>query len=125
MGLGDRRSQPLQLAAGEEGDSSRCHCLDSIPGVSRPVLGTFSESEEVLAMENDRSLGTSIMFTTPAQLEAEFGVTTTQSILPVSMYVFALALGPVGGGPLSETVGRLPVFTAGLSVGRSSPWPQA
>ncbi|KAK3349580.1 major facilitator superfamily transporter [Lasiosphaeria hispida] len=63
------------------------------------------------------SMGTSIMSTAPAQLKAEFGVTLTQSILPLSLYVFALALGPVVGGPLSETVGRLPVFLGGLIGG--------
>ena len=44
------------------------------------------------------------------QLVEEFGVTTTQSILPLSMYVFALGLGPVLGGPMSETWGRYPTF---------------
>lgn len=57
------------------------------------------------------------MSTAPPQLRAEFGITTTQSILPLSIYVFALALGPVVGGPLSETVGRLPVYTGGLILG--------
>lgn len=33
------------------------------------------------------------------------------------MYVFALGLGPVVGGPLSETVGRHPVFLFGLIGG--------
>ncbi|KAK4442301.1 major facilitator superfamily transporter [Podospora aff. communis PSN243] len=63
------------------------------------------------------SMGTSIMSAAPTQLRAEFGVTTTQAILPLSLYVFALALGPVVGGPLSETVGRLPVYTGGLILG--------
>lgn len=63
------------------------------------------------------SLGTSIMSSAPHQLATEFGVTTTQSILPLSLYVFALGLGPIVGGPLSETVGRLPVFTGGLIGG--------
>lgn len=44
------------------------------------------------------------------QLQEEFGVDTTQSIAPLSLYVFALALGPVLGGPLSETVGRYYIF---------------
>lgn len=30
--------------------------------------------------------------------------------MPLSLYVFALAFGPVIGGPLSETLGRLPVY---------------
>ena len=45
------------------------------------------------------------------QLREEFNVGITQSLVPLSLYVFALALGPVVGGPLSETVGRLPCFT--------------
>lgn len=57
------------------------------------------------------------MAAAPAQLREEFGVTTTQAILPLSLYVFALGLGPVMGGPLSETVGRLPVFVGGLIGG--------
>jgi len=62
-------------------------------------------------------MGTSIMSAAPAQLKVEFGVTTTQAILPLSLYVFALALGPVVGGPLSETVGRLPIYIGGLVLG--------
>jgi len=57
------------------------------------------------------------MSAAPSQLKAEFSVTTTQSILPLSLYVFALALGPVVGGPLSETVGRLPIYIGGLIGG--------
>lgn len=52
------------------------------------------------------SLGTSIMAPATSQLRAEFSLTTTQSIVPLSLYTFALALGPVLGGPLSETSGR-------------------
>ena len=47
----------------------------------------------------------------------EFGVTSTQAILPLSLYVFALGLGPVIGSPLSETVGRLPVYAIGTPLG--------
>lgn len=57
------------------------------------------------------------MSSAPPQLKAEFGVTTTQSILPLSLYVFALGLGPVVGGPLSETIGRLPVYIGALVGG--------
>lgn len=48
------------------------------------------------------------------QLREEFGVTTTQAIVPLSLYTFALGLGPVLGGPLSETVGR---YTAYVGMG--------
>ncbi len=47
----------------------------------------------------------------------EFGVSDTIAILPLSLYVFALGLGPVVGGPLSETVGRYPVYIGSISLG--------
>lgn len=47
----------------------------------------------------------------------EFGVTSTQAILPLSIYVFSLALGPVVGGPMSESVGRYPVFVVLFPIG--------
>jgi MFS family permease len=47
----------------------------------------------------------------------EFGVGSTVAILPLSLYVFALALGPVVGGPLSETIGRYPVYIGSVLLG--------
>lgn len=64
-----------------------------------------------------RSLGTSIMSPATTQLQQEFGVSITQSIVPLSLYVFALALGPVLGGPLSETVGRYSTYTVLCTLG--------
>ncbi|KAJ5893818.1 hypothetical protein N7495_005509 [Penicillium taxi] len=63
------------------------------------------------------SFGASIV--TPAHTEfmEEFGVTSTQAILPLSLYVFALGLGPIVGGPLSETVGRHPVYLITILLG--------
>ena len=58
-----------------------------------------------------------MMTAAPAQLIEEFGVTTTQALLPLSLYVFALALGPVIGGPLSETIGRYYIFMVGVFIG--------
>ncbi|EQB57074.1 major facilitator superfamily transporter [Colletotrichum gloeosporioides Cg-14] len=63
------------------------------------------------------SVGTSIISPADTQLAEEFGVTTTQAVLPLSLYVFALGLGPVVGGPLSETVGRYPVYLVSLPLG--------
>lgn len=40
----------------------------------------------------------------------EFSISSTASIASLSIYVFALALGPILGSPLSETVGRYPVY---------------
>lgn len=39
-----------------------------------------------------------------------FNVSPTVALLPLALYVFALAFGPVLGGPLSETAGRLPIY---------------
>ena len=47
----------------------------------------------------------------------EFGVSSTAAILPLSLYVFALGLGPVVGGPLSETIGRYPVYLGTVVLG--------
>lgn len=51
------------------------------------------------------------------QLQEEFGVDITQSIVPLSLYTFALALGPVLGGPLSETSGRYLTYTGLGTIG--------
>ncbi|KAK0701580.1 major facilitator superfamily domain-containing protein [Lasiosphaeria miniovina] len=63
------------------------------------------------------SMGTSIMTSSHSQLMQEFGVTSTAAIVPLSIYVFALALGPVVGGPLSETIGRYLVFLFCVPIG--------
>lgn len=47
----------------------------------------------------------------------EFNVSSTVAILPVSLYVLALGFGPVIGGPLSETIGRHPVYLGALIIG--------
>ncbi len=48
---------------------------------------------------------------------SEFNVTLTEAILPLSTYTIALGLGPVVGGPLSETIGRYPVFAISTPLG--------
>jgi MFS family permease len=62
-------------------------------------------------------MGTSIMAPAHQQLMDEFDVTITQAILPLTMYTFSLGLGPVVGGPMSETVGRYPVFVLLSPIG--------
>ena len=47
----------------------------------------------------------------------EFNVSSTVALLPVALYVFALGFGPVIGGPLSETVGRLPIYIFTMPLG--------
>lgn len=48
---------------------------------------------------------------------AEFGVDSTVAFLPLSMYVLALGLGPILGGPLSETAGRHSVYLMAVVLG--------
>lgn len=47
----------------------------------------------------------------------EFHVSSTAAILTVTLYVFALGFGPVLGGPLSETIGRYPVYLGSIILG--------
>jgi MFS family permease len=47
----------------------------------------------------------------------EFGVSSTVSFLPLSLYVLALGLGPIIGGPLSETAGRRLVYVLAVLGG--------
>jgi MFS family permease len=47
----------------------------------------------------------------------EFEVGSMVAVLPLSLYVLALGLGPLIGGPLSETVGRYPVYVGTLLLG--------
>ncbi|CAG7917881.1 unnamed protein product [Penicillium olsonii] len=63
------------------------------------------------------SLGVSIVSPAHQELMKEFGVSSTQAVLPLSLYVWALGLGPIVGGPLSETVGRYPVFIGAMLFG--------
>ncbi|KAJ5551552.1 hypothetical protein N7535_000504 [Penicillium sp. DV-2018c] len=63
------------------------------------------------------SVGVSILSPAHSQFMEEFGVGSTVAILPLSLYVLALGLGPVVGGPLSETVGRQPVYLGTVVLG--------
>ncbi|KFA70152.1 hypothetical protein S40285_06612 [Stachybotrys chlorohalonatus IBT 40285] len=63
------------------------------------------------------SVGTSLISPGRVQIQEEFNVTSVQAILPLSLYVFALGLGPVLSGPLSETLGRLPVYLGSMPIG--------
>ncbi len=47
----------------------------------------------------------------------EFGVSSTVAFLPITTYVLALGLGPVIGGPLSETAGRKAVWYLAAVLG--------
>ncbi|KAL1873625.1 hypothetical protein VTK73DRAFT_812 [Phialemonium thermophilum] len=63
------------------------------------------------------SIGTSIGSPAHAQFMSEFHVGSTVAILPLTLYVLALGFGPVVGGPLSETVGRRPVYIGSVAAG--------
>ncbi|KAI0802119.1 major facilitator superfamily domain-containing protein [Xylaria sp. FL0064] len=63
------------------------------------------------------SVGTSIISPAHQQLIDEFGVSSTVAFLPLTTYVLALGLGPVIGGPLSETAGRKAIFVGAALVG--------
>ncbi|KND91520.1 Benomyl/methotrexate resistance protein [Tolypocladium ophioglossoides CBS 100239] len=63
------------------------------------------------------SVATSIMSPARAQLMDDFGVSSTVALVPLALYVFALGFGPVVGGPLSETLGRQPVYVGSLALG--------
>lgn len=47
----------------------------------------------------------------------EFNISSTVAILPLTFYTLALGFGPVLGGPLSETVGRYPVYLCTVPLG--------
>ncbi|KAL7908311.1 MFS general substrate transporter [Trichoderma velutinum] len=63
------------------------------------------------------SIATSISSSSVNLLMEEFGVSRTVALLPLTLYVVALGIGPIIGGPLSETVGRYPVIMGGLTIG--------
>jgi MFS family permease len=58
----------------------------------------------------NRSAGNSLIVPGFDDIMREFNVTVTQSIATLSIYTFALGLGPVLSGPLSETIGRWWVY---------------
>ncbi|TPX07085.1 uncharacterized protein E0L32_010980 [Thyridium curvatum] len=63
------------------------------------------------------SVGTSIISSARTHLMEEFNVGSTVALVPVALYVFALGFGPLIGGPLSEIVGRYPIYAASLPLG--------
>ncbi|KAI0025406.1 MFS general substrate transporter [Xylariomycetidae sp. FL0641] len=63
------------------------------------------------------SLGLSIISPAHQQLIDEFDVSSTVAFLPLTTYVLALGLGPVLGGPLSESAGRQVVWLMAAVLG--------
>ncbi|PGH23530.1 hypothetical protein AJ80_02484 [Polytolypa hystricis UAMH7299] len=63
------------------------------------------------------SMATSITSPANAALMDEFNVSRIVAILPLTSYVLAMGFGPIIGGPLSETVGRYPVYVLTIPLG--------
>ncbi|KAF5517592.1 Fluconazole resistance protein 1 [Colletotrichum aenigma] len=63
------------------------------------------------------SVGTSIVSPARSQFMDEFKISSTAAFLPLSLYVLALGLGPVLGGPLSESAGRQAVHIVAVVFG--------
>ncbi|KAH9231489.1 hypothetical protein K456DRAFT_1840674 [Colletotrichum gloeosporioides 23] len=63
------------------------------------------------------SVGTSIVSPARSQFMDEFNISGTAAFLPLSLYVLALGLGPVLGGPLSESAGRQAVHIIAVVFG--------
>ncbi|KAG9253182.1 major facilitator superfamily domain-containing protein [Emericellopsis atlantica] len=63
------------------------------------------------------SIGTSVMSPARSQIMEEFHVSSPVALLPLSLYVLALGLGSIVGSPLSETVGRHPVYLGTVPLG--------
>lgn len=47
----------------------------------------------------------------------EFNISGTVALLPLTFYILASGLGPIVGGPLSETIGRYPIYLASVPLG--------
>ncbi|RMZ83346.1 hypothetical protein DV737_g1692, partial [Chaetothyriales sp. CBS 132003] len=56
------------------------------------------------------TFGSSVISPGAREIAQRFRVSTTAAILPLSLYVIGLALGPVISAPLSETYGRRAVY---------------
>lgn len=47
----------------------------------------------------------------------EFEISSTIAILPLSLYVFALGIGSAAAAPLSEILGRYPIYVGAVILG--------
>jgi MFS family permease len=70
-----------------------------------------------LLLTTPKAFGTTIIAPARECLMDEFHVGGTVALLPFSLCILALGFGPVVGGPLSETIGRYPVYLTMLSLG--------
>ncbi len=56
------------------------------------------------------TFGSSVITPSTREIAHHFGVSTTAAILPLTMYVLGLGLGPMVSAPVSETFGRRAVY---------------
>ncbi|PQE05229.1 major facilitator superfamily transporter protein [Rutstroemia sp. NJR-2017a BBW] len=63
------------------------------------------------------TLGSSLPTPAVPALSIDFHTSSTVSLLPLSFYVLALALGPLLAAPLSESFGRKPVYLLSVPLG--------
>ncbi|CAG8935270.1 unnamed protein product [Penicillium salamii] len=63
------------------------------------------------------TLGASIVSPCHERFMHEFQIGSTAALLPLCLYTFSLGMGPVLGGPLSENLGRYPIYIGTLVVG--------
>ncbi|KAM0308311.1 hypothetical protein ACHAO8_010120 [Botrytis cinerea] len=63
------------------------------------------------------TLGSSLISPAIPFLSLAFHTSPTVSLLPLSTYVLALALGPLLAAPLSESLGRKPVYLLSVPLG--------
>ncbi|QSZ33083.1 hypothetical protein DSL72_002668 [Monilinia vaccinii-corymbosi] len=63
------------------------------------------------------TLGSSLIAPSLPSLSHTFHVSSTIATLPLSTYVLALALGPLLAAPLSESLGRKPVYLVSVPLG--------
>ncbi|TGO52099.1 hypothetical protein BOTNAR_0335g00100 [Botryotinia narcissicola] len=63
------------------------------------------------------TLGSSLISPAIPFISHTFHTSSTVSILPLSTYVLALALGPLIAAPLSESLGRKPVYLLSVPLG--------
>lgn len=66
----------------------------------------------------NRSFGLAIYSPSHANVQEDFGISSTLSLLPFTLYVYGLAFGPLISAPLSETYGRrfIYVFLTPISL---------
>ncbi|KAH7149116.1 major facilitator superfamily domain-containing protein [Dactylonectria estremocensis] len=121
----DDSATETDMEVGEQRDeTSRVEDADQLDWANAPEnpqnWPAYKKALQVVMLSSAAllaSIGTSIMSAARSQLMAEFNVSSTLALLPLTLYVLALGFGPVIGGPLSETIGRYPIYVASVPLG--------